>query len=414
MTSTDDERLVACFRWHGAGSLMDESEHFADAALGLLGRAESAGAELVAWHAASFAIAFPSDALESLVELILSEETRALGLSVGVAEGRLRQLRERPLPLVHGPALVMAWALARVARAGEVLFDPEMAAIRDDRLLVRGSRIGVLGEARVRGARLDLRHPWQPARGFPTLALVRAPYHGEDPVAPPPGTLGLVSGRRGAGGTRWLEQLRAREPERRTLWLRPRLGEALGSLRRALSRAQEAAPELGDDLRCSLESVLAGEGLDLETSSALLSALLRREGVPGLVLIDDAELIDFDSLEAVVHGASSGAFAVVARVVDGLSLPEPLTHLTRAFEITLEPLGPETAATFVSQLTSGRVRTAEAARWVRRGGGLPLAMVGALGDALESGRPRSVRTSSLQGASNAGISRCERCSARSP
>lgn len=400
---TGPDRIVACFRWRGAVALADRSEDYARAAHAVFSRAEDAGGKLVAWHAASFAVAFAPEGMESLVELLTGDDSPALGFSVGIAQGELGEIGGTGrMSFAWGPPLVMAWALARVARSGEVLVDPEIAAVRDERLLVRGSRIGLLGGARVRGVRLDVRHPWQPERGFPTVALVRARYLGQDPVAPPPGTLGLVTGRRGSGGTRWLEELAARERARRTLWLRPRLGEALGSLRRALARAKEAQAELDPELSSSLESVLAGEGLDLDTSSNLLAALLRREDSPGLVLIDDVEQIDADSLEAVVHAAKSGAFAVVARALDGLALPEALSHLTRAFEVELGPLESEQAVELVNQLSSGRLRGSEARRWSVRGGGLPLGILAALSDALESGELVLKEDASLKRTAKAG------------
>lgn len=401
---TGQARIVACFRWRGAVALADRSEEYARAAHAVFTRAESTGAQLVAWHAASFAVAFPPDGLQHLVELLTADDSPALGFSVGIAEGPLGDIGGvgGRMSFAWGPPLVMAWALARVARSGEVLLDPQVEAVQSERLLVRGSRIGLLGESSVRGVRLDLRHPWQPERGFPTVALVRSRYLGGDPVAPPPGTLGLVTGRRGAGGTRWLEELAARERARRTLWLRPRLGEALGSLRRALSRAKEAQSELEPDLSESLEGVLAGEGLDLDTSGSLLAALLRREDSAGLVLIDDADQIDADSLEAVVHAAKSGDFAVVARVVDGLAVPEALRHMTRAFEVELGPLASEQAVELIAELSSGRLRGSEARRWAERGGGLPLGVLAALSDALESGELALRESASVKRATKTG------------
>ncbi len=382
----DENELVICFRWRGAAALADHAEEYARAALEVISRAEELGAHVVAWHAASFAVAFPGDGVDALVDLISDGQSPALGFSIGVAEGTLGEIGSGGrMVLAWGPALVTAWALARVSRAGEVLLDPEMTVVREGRVLVRGARIGVLGEARVRGVRLDLRHPWQPAQGFPSVALVRTRFLGREPVAPPPGTLGLVTGRRGSGGTRWLEELAAHEATRRTLWLRPRLGEAQGSLRRALARAKEAQPELDPELSSSLESVLGGEGLDLDTASHLLSSLLRREDSAGLVLIDDAEQIDADSLEAVVHASRTGAFAVVARAVDGLALPEALLHLPKAFEVELEPLPRELGVELVVELSSGRITPEDAERWAERGSGLPLGIIAALADSLESG-----------------------------
>ena len=122
---TEEGRIVACFRWRGAVALADRSEEYAVAAHAVFTRAESTGAKLVAWHAASFAVAFPREGLEHLVELLTDDDSPALGFSVGIAQGELGSIGGEAggLTFAWGPPLVMAWALARVARSGEVLLD---------------------------------------------------------------------------------------------------------------------------------------------------------------------------------------------------------------------------------------------------------------------------------------------------
>lgn len=366
---------------------MPEHEDYLASAEAVIARAAQLGVRVVAWHATSFALDFAPDRLDELVDLVAGDDGIALRFCVGVAEGELDVIAGAadPAAFAWGPALMRAWMLSRVAHPGEVLLDPKVEAVQRDQLLVRGTRIGKIGNARVRGLRLDLRHPRRPDRGFPTLSLVRAPYVGRSPVSPPAGTLGLVTGRRGLGGTRWLEELAAREPDRRTLFLRPRLGEPLGALRRALTRAIGAASELDEELASSFEGVLAGEGLDLETTTELVSKLLWTEAGTGLVLIDDAENVDADSLDAVAHACGTGAFALVVRMVDAFALPAAFRDLTKAFEVELQPLSQKSATDLVLHLTSRRVSPNVAQRWARRADFIPAGIEAALADALESG-----------------------------
>jgi hypothetical protein len=379
-------RIVACFRWRTTDPLPD-GDQYLSAAEAIIARGAQLGVRVVAWHATSFAVDFAPDRIDELVDLVASDDQLAVAFCVGVAEGELGVIAGAadPAAFAWGPALIRAWGLSRVARPGEVLLDPKLDAVRREQLLVRGSRIGKVGNTRVRGLRLDLRHPRRPDRGYPTLSLVRAPYVGRSPVSPPAGTLGLVTGRHGLGGTRWLEELAAREPDRRTLFLRPRLGEPLGALRRALTRAIEAASELDEELASSFESVLAGEGGDLETTTELVSKLLKTDAGTGLVLVDDAENVDADSLDAVARGCGTGAFALVVRTVDAFALPDAFRDLPRAFEVELQPLSAKSATDLAMHLTSRRVSQNVAARWARRGDGVPAAIEGALADALESG-----------------------------
>src|SRR5580698_5842129 len=85
----------------------------------------------------------------------------------GVAEGELEALAQdgQRMHLAWGDALVSATSLARVAKAGEVLVDGDVRALRSGQLALIGARSATDAGQRVRGWRLDLDRPWK--RGAP-------------------------------------------------------------------------------------------------------------------------------------------------------------------------------------------------------------------------------------------------------
>src|SRR5262249_23469327 len=142
-----------------------------------------------------------------------------------------------------GPPLVVAVALARIARAGEVLLDPRLPANATGELLTRGSRVELDGGKRVRGLRLDTAQPWRRDAAKQVAKLITPPLLGRDALleelAVPVGCLGIVRAQPGAGGTRLLEELIARGNPSRWLMVSP-VGasrEPLGAIRRALARS---------------------------------------------------------------------------------------------------------------------------------------------------------------------------------
>ena len=132
-------------------------------------KAEVLGARLVAWGADALALAWDLDSIEEAVSLAASIRDELLplqqGWACGIAEGELEPLSPegQRMHLSWGEALSSAMALARLARAGEVLLDGSLAAVRTRRLVVLGVRSGAEGRRRVRGWRLNLASPWRSA-----------------------------------------------------------------------------------------------------------------------------------------------------------------------------------------------------------------------------------------------------------
>jgi hypothetical protein len=141
-------------------------------------RGEALGGRLVAWSAALLAMAWEPEAVEEAIELATSlrEETSApeRAWTCGVAEGQLEALAPdgQRMSLAWGEALVSAASLARIAKAGEVLVDGDLGAMRAGQLAVIGARSATDAGQRVRGWRLDLDRPWK--NGPPVLAELEA------------------------------------------------------------------------------------------------------------------------------------------------------------------------------------------------------------------------------------------------
>src|SRR5260221_6800779 len=103
-------------------------------------KAEALGGRLCAFGSQSVAFEFTDDELEEALFLALGEretedepaESGPLApWRVGISEGPMISIAEAgPLSrLAWGPPLVTAIALARIARPGEVLIDPELRAV---------------------------------------------------------------------------------------------------------------------------------------------------------------------------------------------------------------------------------------------------------------------------------------------
>ena len=130
-------------------------------------RGEALGGRLVAWSAGVLAIAFDDDAIEEAVTLAATVGELAPSAerawSGGIAEGELEPLAPdgQRMHLAWGEALLAATGLARVARAGEVLVDGDVRALRAGQLALIGARSSTDAGRRVRGWRLDLDRPWK-------------------------------------------------------------------------------------------------------------------------------------------------------------------------------------------------------------------------------------------------------------
>jgi hypothetical protein len=378
------ERVVVCFRHRGKDR---GAEQAALGAEGVLRRALALGGRVIAWQAPELAVDFAIEAIEDAVELVTEEviggRRSALPprFSAGVAEGELTLLVELggQAALGAGAALDRALALAHVARAGEVLLDPGLRALRSEELLTAGSRLGAVGPHRVRGLKLDLVRPLRRELGAALAALVTAARVGVEPFLPvEPGGVGIVVGPRGAGGTRALHEL----AQDVSLWVAPMLGEPLGALRAALERAAPDPSLLEPEHATSIESLLAGEGLDLEATIAALGSWLDKTLEP-VVVVDDAEHVDADSLEVLRGLTARASCSLLVRTTR--ALPEELASLEVGASLQLVALPAALGTDLVRRLLDARIDERAAAHWARRGGGVPLAIVESLAEALESG-----------------------------
>ena len=166
----DENRyIVVAVREALAGA--EPSSAYLERARPICARAEVLGARLIAWGADALALAWDGDSLEEAVSLATSIGNELSPLqhawACGVAEGGLEPLSPegQRMHLAWGEALSSAMALARVARAGEVLLDGSLAAAQPGPLAILGVRSAAEGGRRVRGWRLDVANPWKRPAG---------------------------------------------------------------------------------------------------------------------------------------------------------------------------------------------------------------------------------------------------------
>ncbi|MEZ4226875.1 MAG: hypothetical protein R3B13_38395 [Polyangiaceae bacterium] len=356
------ERLVLCVRQRGRAET--------DVGLAeLVRRAEAQGGRIVAWQSGSVAFDFDPDAIEDAVELVMALPEQC---SAGVAQGTLDVQVEAgsKVALSWGEGLVRATQLARIARVGEVLLSPTLPQAQSGEVLTRGTRLGLLGKERVRGLRLDLSLPLRPgsvSRAPEASTWLSTPL----PTVPAPGAMLEVWGPRGAGGTRALCELSRHVSIARTMMVRPRLGEPLGALRDAFRHF--GPTELPPALASSLEGLLAGEGLELDSSAELVQTAL---GPGGVVLIDDADRVDMDTLEAIHAARTRGGIGVVARKIEPSGTKNVHFELAHFTEVT--------ARAMVHALIPDLAER-DAARLAHRGGGGALGIRESVLEAVESG-----------------------------
>jgi hypothetical protein len=159
--------IVVAFRMPPAGMTPGPEGGYLARARSMCSRGEALGGRLVAWSAGVLAIAFDDDSVEEAVTLAANVGELAPSAerawSGGIAEGELEPLAPdgQRMHLAWGEALLAATGLARVARAGEVLVDGDVRALRAGQLALIGARSSTDAGRRVRGWRLDLNHPWK-------------------------------------------------------------------------------------------------------------------------------------------------------------------------------------------------------------------------------------------------------------
>jgi len=374
-------------------------------------RASVAGGRLVGVGPDGASFGFEDGATEEAVELAISVAAERWRVGIGV--GELASVREEDTfeRLSVGAAAQRAFALARTADPGEVLVDLALNEAASGSLLSTGRRVASLGDGeggkRVRALVLDVYEPWRRA-GEASIDHVHEPrvVGRESSIAMieavEPGGLAVIRAAQGVGGSRFLEEIASRAA--RALVIEPTMCsvEPLGALRVALSRAQQdRVRELGVQDNELLDALLLGRGLEVATASDLIRAWIGTGFGATLderawVLIDDATLVDRATLEAVGHAASvpGAEFAVVARVDQGDVIPQPLSTLVVEADLSLKPLLPHEATVVLEEACGGAssVSPEVVRRWLRRGGGVPLAILESLRHGLSVG-DLAVRTS---------------------
>jgi hypothetical protein len=393
------DRVVVCFR---AVEVLVTPAAYLAAARAITEQAAAHGGRLIAWGATVIAFELDPDAIQDVIELALSvirDAPEGGEPSIGISVGPLERAEDATarIEMAWGPPLVRAAALARAARPGEILVDPSIPSVNRGDLLTAGSRIGIHGKERPRGLLLDVAHPFRTvlargARGVARSDLIGRPELGT--LDTPGGTLAVVRAGRGHGGSRFLEELEQRLGPARVLDVSPHpFGEPLGALRRAFLRAVtmgQAPLNLTGHAGEGLDALLAGEGLDPESSAELLAMWLTPDSVQdarGVVLLDDAAEIDADTLEVVARASamSGEPFRVVVRLGESEPVPAALAALPRAAEILLGPLSHEDAVGLAVACTRGELDRTSAARWADRGGRLPLGIVETIRGSIEAG-----------------------------
>jgi hypothetical protein len=184
-----NRHIVVAFRMPPAGVAPGPEGVYLNRARSMCARGEALGGRLVAWSAALLAMAWDTESIEEAMLLAASVREEAFSperaWACGIAEGALEPLAPdgQRMHLAWGEALLTAASLARVAKAGEVLVDGDLRALRAGQLSLLGSRSSTDSGQRVRGWRLDLDHPWKWAAD---AALIQGPDATDRYVVFPP------------------------------------------------------------------------------------------------------------------------------------------------------------------------------------------------------------------------------------
>ncbi|NOY91760.1 MAG: hypothetical protein GXP55_11240 [Deltaproteobacteria bacterium] len=345
------ERVVL---WHralpaGYGQVPDELSHHVDA---LSARLREAGGELLGSLGAAVVASFAARDLEIAVELALAESAEAersedaprisFGLSLGLIEAR-------PEGGMLGDCIDRAQLLANRARAYELLLDAPARQRAAGHFLF--SRVVGTGSAAARGYAVDRKHPHrhEARRGLAHLGCMPVAKVVGDSLAPQleaelkaPRLL-ITRGPEGAGLEAVLRRHLADADYAFVLCLRGTPGglEPLGSLKRALARAEVAAHAKGTaaDPRGAMRECLEAETQSREATLACWSTLLNAAGSRGgaLVTLGLHQAVDVASVELVGVGLTGDA---PHRVVAELPLDAPMPRAlgVEGEEVLLPPL----------------------------------------------------------------------------
>ncbi|WP_394839917.1 hypothetical protein LVJ94_23800 [Pendulispora rubella] len=163
------EKIVICYRMSAVGARV-----YLARARELMQRAEALGATLVSWAALSLAFAWDSDAIEEAIHLAITadedtapeEETWACGIAQGAMEPLAGSSSSAQRSgLAWGEPLVIALALSRTARGGEVLLHASVRAALEGLLNTQEPRLATEAGVEVLGVPLDMDNPWKRGKG---------------------------------------------------------------------------------------------------------------------------------------------------------------------------------------------------------------------------------------------------------
>lgn len=169
------ERIVVHFRSELASVESEELALHFERARRVRDHATALGGSLCAWSPDGFAIELLADCVEEALVLVgqatdeAAQTPELAAFAIGISQGTMTVLAEvSPFgALGFGTPLVVASALAKIARPGEVLLDPEMPAVAQGELPTYGMSAGAAGKLRVRGLVLDPLH--LPALSSPSV-----------------------------------------------------------------------------------------------------------------------------------------------------------------------------------------------------------------------------------------------------
>jgi hypothetical protein len=380
------ERVFVSFRWGRAF----ESDH----ASALIEATIAAGGRIAAWLPPVAVAVFDGCAAREIID-VAAVQAEDFPCAVGIAAGAAASVSQfaRDVELMFGSGIERAVALTKMAEPGEVLLDGELDWLRGGELLTRGSRRGHVAGSRLRARVLDLDCPWRDVRDLGLSQLKDPEWTGPSVAQLPivPGALAIVRASRGSGGTRALKEIAGDRRGAAVLWVRPGpVGEPLGALRHAFLKAlatELVPPSLTGEHGALLETLLAGEGLDHDSGTTLIGAWLGAEApsVSPLIVVDDADAVDSDSIEVIAATCLMLRLAVVVRTTDPLDVPPALRELPLSGELRIDPLTPPRAADLVGTFLRASGRDEAFARFGRRGSFSVVAVWQALLHAVERG-----------------------------
>ncbi len=395
------ERIVICFRSVARdGRSQPKWTDLLDRARELVKRAEVLGGALCAWSSDYVSFSFPVEDLEASIELVAGAGSSSLlsNYAIGISKGPFLPIEDRrgAVEFGLGPVQDSSLQLSGLAQPGEVVLDSQIQAVHRGDLLTCGWRSAEDGSTELQGYLLDLSQPWRTDAERTVENLLEPPLIGNmgliEAMQVVPGTLAVVRIPAGYGGSRMLRELALAAQPSRTLIVEP-FGysmEPLGSLRRAFSRsaARLGKPRLDTRDQETLTRIVASEGSPIDAAAVLLEHWLSLDTqAAGLLLVDEANLVDSMTLEVIAASTMNAThpFASIVRLHPDCLLPAELASLPPGPDVEALALSPEDTERFADECT-GRKLSAQARDVVaKRAGGIPLAIIEALNEALTSG-----------------------------